>query len=117
VSAEPEQVSETVTWEKAIAQNGFGRAFLDDLPDLHLTMLRDFLHNLADQRWGEGRWLKRDESVEEYEPPTREHSYQDTDDDDNPIVDDAGRPVIVHWHDDQLYCRMSAWFRPKLEGE
>jgi hypothetical protein len=113
-------VSELVPWEKAYAQNGFNPEMLSDpgLPDIHITLLTDHLEGLADARFGAGRWAKRDDvEVTEYEPLTRDREYEDTDDDWNPIVGPDGEPVIVRYHDDNRYFRMTAWFRAKAEGE
>ncbi len=105
------------TWDKAFAQNSFAPDFLDEFPDLHLTMLRDHLEGLADAKYGAGNWVRKDEVVEEFEPLTRHRSYEDEDEDGNPILDAAGRPVMVEYYDHMRYFRMSVRFRAKLEGE
>jgi hypothetical protein len=109
-----------VSWEKAYAQNGFEPGFLADpaLSGLHLTMLSDHLDGLADEKFGADRWVKRDDVVvEEFEPFTRDHEYEETDEDDNPVLDAAGNPVMVQYHDDRRHFRMIAWFREKGPNE
>lgn len=105
-------MTETAAWEKAVSLNGFSPAVLEDFPDLHRTMLHDYLVHLANERFGEGRWVERaDASLEEYEPVTREREYED----DDPDSETFGE--TIRYHDDSRYFWMSAWFRPKLEGE
>jgi hypothetical protein len=106
-----------IPWEKAFAQSGFDPGLLEDMPDIHRILLWDHLTGLAGDKFGVGRWVHR-EDVEliEFEPFTRDHEYADTDDDDNPILDEAGNPVMVQYHDDNRHFRMTAWFRQSPSG-
>lgn len=107
-----------VPWEKAAAYNGFPPKMLDDLPNIHVTLFTDYLEGLADAKFGAGRWVKRDDiRLEEMEPLTRDCECEETDDDGDPVLDESGNPVMVQYHDDQRYFRMTAWFRAKGQGE
>jgi hypothetical protein len=109
-----------IEWEKAVTQCGFSPEMLADpgLHNIHLTMLSDYLDGLADEKFGAGRWVKRDDvMVNEFEPFTRDREYEETDEDDNPVLDATGNPVMVAYHDDQRYFRMSARFRAKGPNE
>lgn len=111
-------MSDESTWEKAYAQNGFSPEVIEDFPGLHVTMLHDHLVHLADERYGIGRWIERAPPLlEGFEPATRYRAHEATDEDDNPVLDEDGKPVMVTYYDDSVYFRMSSWFRAKGEGE
>jgi hypothetical protein len=109
-----------VTWVKAYALNGFGPELLAPpaVADIPRQLLLLHSERMADEKFGPGRWVRRDDvTLEEEEPYTRDLVFEEEDDDGNPVLDEDGEPVMVAYHDDNRYFRLTAWYRPKGPGE
>ncbi len=115
-----EDADEGHPWEKAFAQNSIPPEVLEDLPAMVATMLHDHLELLANERYGEGRWVERGAPVLEEVEVLESYRHRErtvTDEDGEPVLDADGEPVTEAYYDDSRYMRMHSWFRAKGEGE